>query len=88
MGIVIAASLATPAAAIILTLSKASEQEARPVVTPKQIFSGDGLVVSYLRSIVQGRRKPMTDIASRSAFAINLEVWISCSHWGMFPVQR
>jgi hypothetical protein len=30
----------------------------------------------------------MTDIASGSAFAINRDVWISCSHWGMFPVQR
>jgi hypothetical protein len=30
----------------------------------------------------------LTIIASRSAFAIDHDEWISCSHWGMFPVSR
>jgi hypothetical protein len=29
-----------------------------------------------------------TVIASRSAFAIDHNEWISCSHWGMFPLPR
>jgi hypothetical protein len=30
----------------------------------------------------------MTVIASKSASAIDHDEWISCSHWGMFPVRR
>jgi hypothetical protein len=30
----------------------------------------------------------LTVIASRSAFAIDHDEWISCSHWGMFVVPR
>lgn len=30
----------------------------------------------------------MTVTASRSASAIKHHEWISCSHWGMFPVLR
>ncbi|WP_256378771.1 hypothetical protein [Bradyrhizobium sp. URHD0069] len=29
-----------------------------------------------------------TVIASRSAFTIDPDEWISYSHWGMFPVPR
>jgi hypothetical protein len=30
----------------------------------------------------------LTVIASRSAFGVDHDGWISCSHWGMFPVPR
>jgi hypothetical protein len=30
----------------------------------------------------------LTATASSSALAIDQEEWVSCSHWGMFPVRR
>jgi hypothetical protein len=54
----------------------------------KQTFSGDGLLVSYPgngRTTKEATMK-LTAIASRSAFTIDHDEWISCSHWGMFPV--
>jgi len=56
--------------------------------TPKQIFNGDGLVVSYLRNVCTTKEATVMVIASDSAFAINHDEWISYSHWGMFPVRR
>jgi hypothetical protein len=29
-----------------------------------------------------------TVIGLHSAFVIDRDEWISCSHWGMFPVRR
>jgi hypothetical protein len=29
----------------------------------------------------------LAELASRSAFAIDHDEWISYSHWGMFPVR-
>jgi hypothetical protein len=56
--------------------------------TPKQIFNGGGLVVSYLSNVRTTKETIMTVIASGSAFSINHDEWISYSHWGMFPVRR
>jgi hypothetical protein len=49
-----------------------------------------GLVVSYLGNIrtTEEATMTLTVIASRSPFAIDHFEWISCSHWGMFPVRR
>jgi hypothetical protein len=30
----------------------------------------------------------LTAIASYAALVIDHDEWISCSHWGMFPVRR
>jgi hypothetical protein len=30
----------------------------------------------------------LTVVESRSAFTFHHNKWISCSHWGMFPVRR
>jgi hypothetical protein len=30
----------------------------------------------------------MTSTTSATAFATDHDKWISCSHWGMFPVRR
>ncbi|MGY3587588.1 hypothetical protein ACVIGB_003360 [Bradyrhizobium sp. USDA 4341] len=30
----------------------------------------------------------MTSTTSATAFATDHDEWISCSHWGMFPVRR
>jgi hypothetical protein len=53
-------------------------------------FNGAGLVVSYLRNVSTTKEAAMklTVIASRPAFAIDRDEWISYSHWGMFPVRR
>jgi hypothetical protein len=58
--------------------------------TLKQGFNGAGLVVSYLRNVrtTEETTMKLTVIASCSAFAIDHDEWISCSHWGMFPVRR
>jgi hypothetical protein len=55
----------------------------------KRLFNGDGLVVSYLRNIRTSKETIMklTATASNPAFAIEQDGWISCSHWGMFPVR-
>ena len=56
----------------------------------KQSFSGDGLVVSYLRNVRITKEATMksTINASRSAFTVDHDEWISYSHWGLFPVRR
>ena len=48
------------------------------------------LVVSYLENVrtTQEATMMLTVISSRSAFALYHVEWISCSHWGMFPVRR
>lgn len=55
---------------------------------PKAIFNGERLVVSYLTIVRTAKETIMTVIASGSASAVNQTEWISCSHWGMFPVRR
>jgi hypothetical protein len=55
-----------------------------------QTVNGDGLVVPYVgvaRTTKETTMKLMA-IASRSAFTIDHDEWISCSHWGMFPVRQ
>ena len=55
-----------------------------------QSFSGDGLVVPYVGDARTTKETTMklTAITSRSAFTIDHDEWISCSHWGMFPLRR
>jgi len=54
---------------------------------PKEDFNGDGLGASYLKNVHVTKEVTMkTAIESRSALAIDHDEWISCSHWGMFPV--
>jgi hypothetical protein len=55
---------------------------------PKVIFNGERLRVSYLMNVRAAKETIMTVIASGPASAVNQTEWISCSHWGMFPVRR
>jgi hypothetical protein len=55
-----------------------------------QTFSGDGLVVPDVGDARTTKETTMklTAITSRSAFTFDRDEWISCSHWGMFPLRR
>jgi hypothetical protein len=55
---------------------------------PKGIFNGERFVVSYLMIVRTAKETIMAVIASGPASAVNQTQWISCSHWGMFPVRR
>jgi hypothetical protein len=55
--------------------------------TTKQIFNCDGPLASYLVIVRTTKELAMAVIASEHEFAINSE-WISCSHWGLFPVRH
>jgi hypothetical protein len=75
---------------ITFSRGAAAERACTVPATPKQDFNGDGVGVSYLKNVRTTKETTMklTVIASRSEFAIDHDEWISCSHWGMFPVPR
>jgi hypothetical protein len=60
------------------------------MVSPKDIFNGDGSVVPYLNNIRTTKETTVkqTATALSPAFAIDHDEWISYSHWGMFPLGR
>jgi hypothetical protein len=60
----------------------------KPSAAPKRSFNGDGLVVPYLKNVRTTEETTMksTVVASRFASAFDHNKWVSCSHWGMFPV--
>jgi hypothetical protein len=53
-----------------------------------QGFNGDGSFALYVRSVRLTMETTMqsTPATSRSAFSLDNREWISCSHWGLFPV--
>jgi hypothetical protein len=62
--------------------------KAESLTAPNQGFNGLGLLALYVRSVraikeITMQSKP---IASYSALAFDHDRWISCSHWGLFPV--
>src|ERR1700722_11941659 len=67
---------------------RAAKRAVTFLAAPKQGFNGDGLFTLYVRSVRTTKETTMqsTSVASRSAFTLDDHEWISCSHWGLFPV--
>jgi hypothetical protein len=50
---------------------------------PNQGFNGDGLLRLYVRS---ARKTKEVTMPSTPVATLDHHKWISCSHWGLFPV--
>src|SRR5437899_30626 len=62
-----------------------SRRVRRSGIALKGSFSGDGSVASYVDNIRTAKETTMNKGADDMS---DHDEWISCSHWGMFPLER